>query len=37
MNYFLVNFVEKFVKFFDYWVLKIVGGFNGYDIMVVKV
>lgn len=37
MNHAPVNLAEKLAKFSDHWAPKIVGGFNGHDIMVVKV
>ncbi len=32
-----INLAEKLTKFSDHWSPKIVSGFNGHDIMVVKV
>ena len=32
-----INLAEKLTKFTDHWSPKIVSGFNGHDIMVVKV
>ncbi|MTI46114.1 Cupin domain-containing protein [Roseibium hamelinense] len=37
MTYHPVNLAEKLSKFSDHWSPKIVAGFNGHDIMVVKV
>lgn len=37
MSHSPVNLAEKLSKFSDHWAPKIVGGFNGHDIMVVKV
>ena len=37
MAYQAINLAEKFSKFDDHWSPKIVGGFNGHDLMVVKV
>ena len=37
MAYEAINLEEKLSKFSDHWSPKIVGGFNGHDLMVVKV